>query len=139
VPLFQFYRENELLEQFATRDKARIGNAINRYTLLFEAHGMDGDAYCSQMARAPAIHLKGLYIVTEAVAMYVQACREGYLPFLSLRGCCWAKFWKGVLGQVVWQVVWVSPVISVFLLDVPWCMTTHFRMLQDCTVGITGH
>jgi len=31
VPLFQFYRENELLEQFATRDKARIGNAINRH------------------------------------------------------------------------------------------------------------
>jgi len=31
VPLFQFYREHELLEQFATRDKARIGNAINRH------------------------------------------------------------------------------------------------------------
>jgi hypothetical protein len=30
VPLFQFYRDNELLEQFATRDKERIGNAINR-------------------------------------------------------------------------------------------------------------
>lgn len=31
VPLFQFYKEGELLEQFATRDKNRIGNAINRY------------------------------------------------------------------------------------------------------------
>lgn len=31
VPLFQFYKENELLEQFATRDKGRIGNAINRH------------------------------------------------------------------------------------------------------------
>lgn len=31
VPLFQFYRDNELLEQFATRDKERIGNAINRH------------------------------------------------------------------------------------------------------------
>ena len=34
VPLFQFYREGELLEQFATRDKERIRNAINRHVSL---------------------------------------------------------------------------------------------------------
>eukprot|EP01025_Chloroclados_australasicus_P030536 TRINITY_DN3064_c0_g1_i3.p1 TRINITY_DN3064_c0_g1~~TRINITY_DN3064_c0_g1_i3.p1 ORF type:complete len:267 (+),score=27.92 TRINITY_DN3064_c0_g1_i3:111-911(+) len=32
VPLFQFYRRGKMLEQFATRDKKRIGEAINKYT-----------------------------------------------------------------------------------------------------------
>ena len=31
VPLFQFYKDGELLDQFATRDKKRIGNAINTH------------------------------------------------------------------------------------------------------------
>lgn len=31
VPLFQFYKDNALLEQFATREKKRIGNAINMH------------------------------------------------------------------------------------------------------------
>ena len=31
VPLFQFYMDNCLVEQFATREKQRIGRAINKH------------------------------------------------------------------------------------------------------------
>lgn len=31
VPLFQFYKGSKLLEQFATREKKRIGTAINTH------------------------------------------------------------------------------------------------------------
>jgi len=41
VPMFQFYRRGELIDSFATRDRKRIAEAINRHADRDEVHVND--------------------------------------------------------------------------------------------------
>lgn len=43
VPMFQFYRNMELIDSFATRDRVRLAKAINKHTGADTVHVMKED------------------------------------------------------------------------------------------------
>ena len=51
VPQFDFYMNGELVERFATREKARIADAINK-------HAGEGTVVLSEIDRSPGLPAK---------------------------------------------------------------------------------
>ena len=51
VPQFDFYMNGELVERFATREKARIADAINK-------HAGEGTVVVSEIDRSPGLPAK---------------------------------------------------------------------------------